>query len=158
MLVQVLGGAAEDVAERPLVVLGERGDRGRRLAHQVVDARADLAAGRGEREHLHATVAAGAPPLDQAAGLEPVRDPGHVRRVADEELGERAHRQRLLGIEQAEGVRLRERQPELAEGGADPGPLHHPDLEEELLGFAGDASSTWIILDYLDTCLVQVSR
>jgi hypothetical protein len=134
----VLGGPAENVAQRSLVVLGERGDRSGRFAHELVDVRAQLDAGRGECEHLDAPIPAGALPLDQSPTLEPVGDAGDIRGVADEELGEGAHRQRALGVEQPKGVGLREGQAELGERGSDPSSLHHPDLEEQLLGLMGN--------------------
>ena len=60
----MLGSPAENVAQRSLVVLGERGDRGGRFAHELVHVRAQLDAGRGERKHLDAPIPAGAlPPL-----------------------------------------------------------------------------------------------
>ena len=71
--------------------------------------------------------------LDQAAALEPVDDPGHVRGVAEEPFGERAHRQRLFGVEHAQGVGLREAEPELGELRAHLRALRHADLEEQPL-------------------------
>ena len=55
------------------------------------------------------------PALGEAGGLEPVDDPGDVGVVALQRAGERAHRQRLVGLEVAERHRLLEREPELGE-------------------------------------------
>src|SRR5919108_458938 len=67
-----LDGPAEDVAQRPLVGDGQRGDRPRRLAHDLEHLAAQLDPGGREREGLHSAVAFGAPELDQAPRLEPV--------------------------------------------------------------------------------------
>jgi hypothetical protein len=60
---------------------------------------------------------------DQAARLEPVGDPCHVGGVADEPLGEGAHRQRAVVLEEPQRQRLREAEPELGDPSAD---AHQP--------------------------------
>ena len=52
-------------------------------------------------------------PLFGLNDLEPIDDPGHVRRVAEELPGERAHRQLRSGLDEAQGVQLHRGQAEL---------------------------------------------
>ena len=59
-----------------------------------------------QREDLHAPVAVRRAALDQAARLEPVDDPGDVRRVAEERLCERAHGDLLARLDQPQRVQL----------------------------------------------------
>ena len=60
------------------------------------------------------SLGSGVPP-DEAARLEAVDDPGDVGGVAVERVCERAHGQRLVGVEPAEGVGLDVGQVELGE-------------------------------------------
>ena len=105
------------VAEHLRVGLGEPGDLRRRRARAPPHLVPDRLAVRGQDDGLHAPVALGGAALGQAGGLEPVDDPGHVGVVALQRAGQRAHRQRLVGLEVAERHRLLEREPELGEDG-----------------------------------------
>ena len=64
----------------------------------------------GHDEHLHAPVAGGRSPLDEAARLEPVDDAGDVRGVAAQRARQPPHGQRLVGLEQAQDVHLGRRE------------------------------------------------
>ena len=86
---------------------------GGRLLEALGEPLADLGAALGDDEHLHAPVVRRAAALDQAAVLEAVDDPGDVRVVAVQRLGEVAHRHRPVGVEHAERAHLRRRELEL---------------------------------------------
>jgi ATP-dependent Lon protease len=66
-----------------------------------------LAVGQDRSKKLIDDVLGGNRMLVMVASRDPDNDePGHVRGVAKEAVGERAHRHRLLRLEQSEGVRL----------------------------------------------------
>src|SRR5919201_2586449 len=160
---QVLDRAPEDVAQDPLVGDGKRRDRRGRLIHDLEDPLAQLDAGVGERERLHPAVALGATALDELARLEPVDDARYVGGTAEQALRQRPHRQWAVRVEQAEGMSLRERQPEVGQGGPDAAAVIHADLEEQLLGLLGGGETVdsrchnLMILESHHTCHTQVS-
>ena len=119
-----IGAALQEAALDPLLTGRE---------HLV----AESDAGGCERQRLHAAVVRGAAALHEAARLEPVDEPGHVRRVAEEPVGQNAHRDRLVRVEHAQRVCLREAEAELGQRRAGLHALGHSDLEEELLRLVG---------------------
>src|SRR5919198_4363132 len=93
--------AAHDVAQRALVLVREARQRLRRLLEPRGQTGAPLGAAPGDREHLHPAVVLGRAPLDEAAVLEAVDDPGDVRVVAAQRHGQLAHR---LGVRPGVGA------------------------------------------------------
>src|SRR5256885_7844859 len=84
-------GAAHDVAQRPLVLGREVGQRLWRLVQAGGEARADPRAALGDHQHLHAPVVLARAALDETAVLETVDDARHLRVVAAQRKGPLAH-------------------------------------------------------------------
>jgi citrate synthase len=126
-----------DVAERALILRREAGQRARRLLEALGEALADLGAALGDGEHLHAPVVRRAAALDEAAVLEAVDDARDVRVVAVQGVGELAHRDRPVGIEDAEGADLRRRELELGRDGEEAAARGVEQLVHERPGLAG---------------------
>src|SRR5439155_3431791 len=131
---------AEQVAQQHLLLGREALERLGRLLHARLDAAAQVLAGLGDDEHLHAAVVGGRPPLDEPARLEAVDDAGDVRVVAGKRLGELAHRQRVLGIERLERPELGGREVELRGDGQKARALRGEKLGDERPSLAGGRS------------------
>lgn len=126
-----LDGAPENVAEGVLVGLREGRDRLGWPAQALDHVAPDFHALGSQRECLDPTVVA-CTPFDEATGLEPIGEAGHVRGVADETLGNLAHREGSVGVEQPERMGLRKREVDLLEGSDETRPIRERELEKEL--------------------------
>ena len=100
------------MAQRLEVAAGERAQDLGRFVHAGLDLAAYLRALPGERDGANATIAGVRAAFGEPVLLEPVDEPGDVRRVALPGAGERAHRLRHVGVELEQRVHGARVQPE----------------------------------------------
>ena len=77
------------------------------------------------------------PAAHEPARFQPVHQPGHVRRVAGERLGELPHRDRPAGLDQVQHMALRRRKLELRGQRRQVRPLGEEEPHQQLPGVAG---------------------
>ena len=116
---------------------GKAPQRGGRRRHAIEQQRAEPRTGRREIQHLHPAVVGRRAAAHQAARLEPVHQPGDVRGVAGERLGELSHRDRPARLDQVQHMALRRRQLELGGQRRQVRALGEKELDQQLPGIAG---------------------
>src|SRR5262245_48469106 len=100
----------ENAEERPLVAGRQPGQRTGAPSHLSQQLRPHPRACRRQQNPLHPPVLDGGLPSNESACLEPIDQTGDVRRITSESLGEPAHRQRTLGLNEMEDVALHRRE------------------------------------------------
>jgi len=127
----------EDSHQCPLLLDGQASQSSGRRGHAVEEKGTEAGTRRREIQHFHSPVRGRRATAHETARFEPIHEPGHVRRVAGERLGEPAHRDGPAGLDQMRHVTLRRRELKLGGERREVRALREEELDQELPGVAG---------------------
>jgi hypothetical protein len=127
----------QDSHQCPLLADGETSEGRGRRGHAIEQKRAQPRTGWREIQDFYPAVLGRWTATYETARLEPVHQPGHVRRVAGERLGELPHRDRSARLDEVQHVALRRRELELRGKRGQVRALSEEELDEQLPRVAG---------------------
>ena len=139
--VALLEQPGQDSHQRPLLAGGETCEGIGRRGHAIEEKRPQPRTVRRQIEDFDPAVRGRRTATHEAARLEPIHQPCHIRRVAGERFGELPHGDRPSRLDQVQHVALRRRELELCGKRRQVRAVREKQLSQQLPGVAGVRTS-----------------